>query len=266
MGFLDFFFGPKPKHLELDGDLVRKFGFSETAEIACVEAVEKCVIESLAHLKSITPLNRNNVAAEANYLAAYLYLRNSDGIDFNLDYLSDGLLDLIPAGDFEISDHVFLYMELYGEGYFTMKDRYYSKIVYQDSINKFDQYALCVKSYFSRAHRIGYYPKCIGYSVFLSTRNVHTDYSKRESKQENHIFREIYYKIERNRVDILVPQLRIKQSADIFYFADNTIKCSSKDNKLHGTLVFENTSNMDSLMSIELDNIDTCSKTLYYMI
>lgn len=62
-----------------------------------IDPVEQYVKESIANLKQYTTLNTKELEAEAIYLAAFLYMKGSSQINFELDYFSDGLLDKIPS-------------------------------------------------------------------------------------------------------------------------------------------------------------------------
>ena len=81
-----------------------------------ISPIEQYVKESVADLKKHTELSTKDLEAEAIYLAAFLYMKGSYQIDFELDYFSEGLLDKIPSGDYAVADKVFSYMMKYGEG------------------------------------------------------------------------------------------------------------------------------------------------------
>ena len=100
MGFFDFLFG-KPKDEPIQG----------------VSSIDQVVKESVEHLeKCIGKVTLEKLEAEAINLASYIYLRKGGKIDFKLDYLTEGLMDKIPSGDFRVADQVFPLMIKYGRG------------------------------------------------------------------------------------------------------------------------------------------------------
>ena len=114
------------------------------------------------------PLNTKDLEAEAIYLAAYLYLKGSYQIDFELDYFSEGLIDKIPSRNFNVADKVFSYMVKYGEGHYGVEERDYGINGYKMNIQMCSDYGSYVKSYFIRAHKIG---SGQDYNHFSSPRN-----------------------------------------------------------------------------------------------
>lgn len=90
-----------------------------------MDPVEQYVKESVADLKKHQELSTKALEAEAIYLAAFLYLKDTYQIDFELDYLSDGLLDKIRSGNFNVADKVFSYMIKYGEGFYGQEEQDY---------------------------------------------------------------------------------------------------------------------------------------------
>ena len=93
------------------------------SEAPSMDPIEQYVKESVTDLKKHMPLNTKDLEAEAIYLAAYLYLKGSYQIDFELDYFSEGLIDKIPSRNFNVADKVFSYMVKYGEGHYGVEER-----------------------------------------------------------------------------------------------------------------------------------------------
>ena len=122
MDFFDFLFGKKVKNNssnEQDPSNNKTEKKVSTKPInSGLSPVEQCVLESVTDLKQHTALSTKALEAEAIYLAAFLYMKGTFQIDFDLDYFSDGLLDKIPSGDYSVADNVFSYMMKYGEGYY----------------------------------------------------------------------------------------------------------------------------------------------------
>ena len=97
MDFFDFLFGKKK-----DDNAEKQTSSNVTSEKCepvanpvrpSMDPVEQYVKESVANLKQHTTLNTKELEAEAIYLAAFLYLKGSYQIDFELDYFSDGLIN-----------------------------------------------------------------------------------------------------------------------------------------------------------------------------
>ena len=123
MDFFDFLFGKKKEKDNSPTTSLKKETSSEVSKSArrsvepAIEPVEQYVKESVNDLKKHISLDTKSLEAEAIYLAAFLYMKGSYQIDFNLDYLSSGLLDKIPSNNFTAADKVFSYMVKYGEGH-----------------------------------------------------------------------------------------------------------------------------------------------------
>lgn len=62
---------------------------------SAIDPVEQYVKECVNDLKKHISLDTKSLEAEAIYLAAFLYLKGSYQIDFELDFLPNGLLDKI---------------------------------------------------------------------------------------------------------------------------------------------------------------------------
>src|SRR5574344_83649 len=94
MDFFDLIFGNG-----LNTDSSNNFG-----QDSCADSVELYVKESIADLKKDNELSTEKLEAEAIYLAAFLYLKDTYQIDFELDYLPKGLVNSIPSNDFTVCD------------------------------------------------------------------------------------------------------------------------------------------------------------------
>lgn len=129
MDFFDFLFGKKKEvKVEKSASSSVNDGKSKTANASTlhldnnsIDPVEQYVKESVADLKKYTSLNTKDLEAEAIYLAAFLYMKGTYQIDFELDYFSNGLLNKIPSRNYSIADKVFSYMVKYGEGLWSRR-------------------------------------------------------------------------------------------------------------------------------------------------
>ena len=113
-----------------------------------ISPIEQYVKESVADLKKHTELSTKDLEAEAIYLAAFLYMKGSYQIDFELDYFSEGLLDNIPSGDYAVADKVFSYMMKYGEGYYGSEEADYGIDGYKMNIQMCSDYGSYIKNYY----------------------------------------------------------------------------------------------------------------------
>ena len=155
MDFFDFLFGKKK-----DENAEKQTSSNVTSEKCkpvantvhpSMDPVEQYVKESVENLKQHTTLNTKELEAEAIYLAAFLYMKGSYQIDFELDYFSDGLIDKIPSRNFNVADKVFSYMVKYGEGHYGTEERDYGINGYKMNIQMCSDYGSYVKNYFIRA-------------------------------------------------------------------------------------------------------------------
>lgn len=96
MDFFDFLFGkkeeeqPKQKPSSPTGQAQR---VSQPKTSPSIDPVEQFVKESVSDLKKHATLDTKGLEAEAIYLAAFLYMKDSYQIDFELDFISSGLLE-----------------------------------------------------------------------------------------------------------------------------------------------------------------------------
>ena len=146
MDFFDFLFGKKKEKDNSPTTSLKKETSSEVSKSArrsvepAIEPVEQYVKESVNDLKKHISLDTKSLEAEAIYLAAFLYMKGSYQIDFNLDYLSSGLLDKIPSNNFTAADKVFSYMVKYGEGHYGAEERDYGINGYKMNIQMCSDY------------------------------------------------------------------------------------------------------------------------------
>lgn len=73
--------------------------------------IEQLVIESVEHLKKNNPnFSVFDLEAEAIYLASFVYLKEDCLNNFEMEYISDDILNKIQSRNYKISDEVFNYM------------------------------------------------------------------------------------------------------------------------------------------------------------
>ena len=141
MGFFDFLFG-KSK--------------DESSTLQTLSPIEQVVKESVEHLKKcLASLTSEKLEVEAINLASYIFLRKSGKIDFELDFLTKGLMEKIPAGDYNVSDKVFPLMVKYGEGKYTNKHAELGKNTgYKLNVSKDPDFASFLKGYYKSVHKV----------------------------------------------------------------------------------------------------------------
>ena len=217
MDFFDLIFGngvdSKPSS--------QKNGFDSS-----IDPVEQYVKESIANLKEQGPLTTEKLEAEAIYLAAFLYLKDTYQIDFELDYLSDGLLDRIPSGNFSVCDKVFNYVLKYGEGHYGVSERDYGLNGYKMNIQLCPDYGSYIKNYFMRAHKIG---SSNDYIVFSSPRNCLWRDGQKSCDSPTH--RDVYYKFDGNTFEFIIPPYNPLVTGTMRKIDNSTLRCQSSDGR-----------------------------------
>ncbi len=191
------------------------------------EPVEQFVKTSVNHLFNTLPnISTKELEAEGIYLAAFLYLKDSYQIDFKLDYIDQSLIDSIPSNDYSVSDKVFKYMKVYGRGYYGEEEANYGIGGYKMNIQLCQDYGSYIKNYFIRAHKIG---EGKHYDHFSSPRN--SLWKNGEQMADSPTQRDVYYKIEGNRFELMVPPYNPLVSGKVIYSSAEEIKCQSSDGK-----------------------------------
>ena len=133
------------------------FGRAKDEPIQGVSSIDQVVKESVEHLeKCIGKVTQEKLEAEAINLASYIYLRKGGKIDFDLDYLTKGLMDKIPSGDFNVADQVFPLMIKYGSnGLYLNKNAFIGKkLAYKANVQQDPEHHNFLKGYFKSVHKL----------------------------------------------------------------------------------------------------------------
>ena len=133
------------------------FGKTKDEPIQGVSSIDQVVKESVEHLKKcLGSLTSEKLEAEAINLASYIYLRKGGKIDFELDYLTKGLMDKIPSGDFKVADQVFPLMIKYGSnGLYLNKNAFIGKkLAYKANVQQDPEHHNFLKGYFKSVHKL----------------------------------------------------------------------------------------------------------------
>ena len=133
------------------------FGRATDEPIQGVSSIDQVVKESVEHLeKCIGKVTQEKLEAEAINLASYIYLRKGGKIDFELDYLTKGLMDKIPSGDFKVADQVFPLMIKYGSnGLYLNKNAFIGKkLAYKANVQQDPEHHNFLKGYFKSVHKL----------------------------------------------------------------------------------------------------------------
>lgn len=128
----------------------------ESAVVKTLPPIEQVVKESVEHLKKCSgTLTSEKLEAEAINLAFYIFLRGNDKVQFNLDFLTKGLIDKIPSGDYTFADKVFPLMVKYGEGLYTEKHASFGKnLGYKLNVTIDPDLASFLKGYYKSVHKV----------------------------------------------------------------------------------------------------------------
>lgn len=141
MGFFDFLFGKSKE---------------ESSTLQALSPIEQVVKESVEHLKkTVGTLTSEKLEAEAINLASYIFLREGGKIQFELDFLTKGLIEKIPSGDYAVSDKVFPFMVKYGDGLYTNNHADFGKNMgYKLNVTKDPEFANFLKGYYGSVHKV----------------------------------------------------------------------------------------------------------------
>ena len=141
MGFFDFLFGKSKK---------------ESSTLQSLSPIEQVVKESVEHLKKcLGTLTSEKLEAEAINLASYIFLRKSGKIHFELDFLTKGIMEKVPSGDYAVSDKVFQLMVKYGEGLYTNRHADFGMNKgYKLNVTKDPDFANFLKGYYKSVHKV----------------------------------------------------------------------------------------------------------------
>lgn len=128
----------------------------ESAVVNTFSPIEQVVKESVEHLKKCSgTLTSEKLEAEAINLASYIFLRGNDKVQFDLDFLTKGLIDKIPSGDYTFADKVFPLMVKYGEGLYTEKHASFGKNQgYKLNVTIDPDLASFLKGYYKSVHKV----------------------------------------------------------------------------------------------------------------
>lgn len=233
MDFFDFLFGKKKdEDRELQSSSAANSKSESVAKsfaqpmASSMDPVEQYVKESVENLKQHMALNTKALEAEAIYLAAFLYMKGSYQIDFELDYLSKWLLDKIPSRNFSVADKVFSYMVKYGEGYYGAEERDYGINGYKMNIQMCSNYGDYIKNYFIRAHEIG---AGKDYNHFCSPRNCL--WRNGVKAIESPTQRDIYYKFNNRTFEFMIPPYNPLVVGRVIKLNESTLRCESNDGR-----------------------------------
>lgn len=265
MDFFDFLFGKKKgenKNVSLSSTENNKLDVAKASTQpngSSMDPVEQYVKESVADLKRHMALNTKELEAEAIYLAAFLYMKGTYQIDFELDYLSHGLLDRISSRNFSVADKVFSYMVKYGEGHYGAEERDYGINGYKMNIQMCSDYGSYIKNYFIRAHKIG---SGKDYSHFSSPRNCL--WRNGEKAIDSPTQRDIYYKFDEGTFEFMIPPYNPLVVGRVVKIDDLTLRCESNDGKRTFIFHFDGTIKPSCLNYIEMYRNDKGDMVSYH--
>lgn len=262
MNFFEFLFGKKveKKSYNEQVPLNNHVNIASAKSIDLgISLVEQYVKESVEDLKKHTELSTKVLEAEAIYLAAFLYMKGSFQIDFDLDYLSDGLIDKIPSGDYSVADNVFSYMMKYGEGYYREGERDYGVNGYKMNIQLTPDYGSYIKNYFIRAHKIESGQE---YTIFSSPRNCL--WKSGIKSIDSPTQRDIYYKFIGNNFEFMIPPYNPLVTGRIVEKTLTTLRCDSSDGRRTFVFHYDGAIKPECLNFIEMFRNDKGDMVSYH--
>lgn len=118
--------------------------------------IEQVVKESVEYLKKcLGTLTSEKLEAEAINLASYIFLRKNGKIKFELDFLTKGIMEKVPSGDYAVADKVFPLTVKYGEGLYTNLHADFGKNKgYKLNVTKDPDLASFLKGYYKSVHKV----------------------------------------------------------------------------------------------------------------
>lgn len=142
MGFFEFLFN--------------KSNDESAVVVQTLSPIEQVVKESVEHLKKcLGTLTSEKLEAEAINLASYIFLRENGNVQFELDFLSKGIIDKVPSGDYTVADKVFPLVVKYGEGLYTENHASFGmNIGYKLNVTKDRDLASFLKNYYKSVHKV----------------------------------------------------------------------------------------------------------------
>lgn len=268
MDFFEFLFGKKeektPEKPSSETSQVEKVATPQPVQqkvstSSTIDPVELFVKESVSDLKKHTSLDTKGLEAEAIYLAAFLYMKDSYQIDFKLDYISEGLLDKIPSKNYSVADKVFSYMVKYGEGNYGIEERNYGVNGYKMNIQLTPDYGSYIKNYFIRAHKIG---SGKDFMLFSSPRNClwRNGIKSIDSPTQ----RDVYYKFDGNNFEFMIPPYNPLVTGRIVEKAETTLRCESGDGRRTFVFHYNGTMKPECLNYIEMYRNDKGDMVSYH--
>ena len=268
MDFFEFLFGKKeektPEKASSETSQVEKVAIPQPVQqkvstSSTIDPVELFVKESVSDLKKHTSLDTKGLEAEAIYLAAFLYMKDSYQIDFKLDYISEGLLDKIPSKNYSVADKVFSYMVKYGEGNYGIEERNYGVNGYKMNIQLTPDYGSYIKKYFIRAHKIG---SGKDFMLFSSPRNClwRNGIKSIDSPTQ----RDVYYKFDGNNFEFMIPPYNPLVTGRIVEKAETTLRCESGDGRRTFVFHYNGTMKPECLNYIEMYRNDKGDMVSYH--
>ena len=223
------------------------------------DPVEQIVITSVADLeKKNQTLDTKALEAEAIYLAALIYMKDSYQIDFEIEFLSE-LLDQIESENYKVADKVFDYMVKHGRGLYGLSEANFGVRGYKMNIQLCPEYGSYIKNYFMRAHKIGVTSE---YEHFNSPRNCLWENNVKSCDSPTQ--RDVYYKIEGNSFELMIPPYNPLVTGQIVSKTTNTIKCQSSDGKRTFIFHYNNSISPNNLYLIEMYRNDKGDMVSYH--
>lgn len=260
MDFFDFLFGKRYEKKEATQTPSKaNEDKPQSAQPFSMDSVEQYVKESVENLSTHTGLSTKVLEAEAIYLAAYLYMKGSYQIDFELDYLSTGILDKIPSKNYNVADKVFTYMVKYGGGHYGIEERDYGINGYKMNIQMCPDYGNYVKNYFIKAHKIG---SGRDFNHFSSPRNCL--WRNGEKVIDSPTQRDIYYKFDRNLFEFMIPPYNPLVTGQVVKRDESTLRCESNDGRRSFVFHFHGALRAENLNYIEMFRNDKGDMVTYH--
>jgi hypothetical protein len=218
----------------------------------------KILKQSVSNLIQNNPeLNAGDLEAEIINIASYIFLKDSNEIDFSLDYLDQDSIDALDGNDYEIVDEIIDAATILFSKYYSERHAVIAKQGVRMNIQLAEDYGSFLKSYFISKHKISV---SSDYQTFSSPNN--SLWESGVKKIDSPTQRDINYKFDfdNNAFEILINPYNPLVTGKILSKTDDKVKCRSFDN----TREFEFLLNSGQLYEVIMHRIDKGDMIKYH--
>ncbi len=216
------------------------------------------ITESIKHLiQNVQGATSDDLEAEIINLASYVYLRDSDQIDFSLDYLDQDIISSLSGYDFDVVDEIINRTKFLFPDYYSEAAALNATQGVRMNIHLMSDYGSFLKSYFISKHKIA---DGNNYKFFSSPLNSLWYNGVKHS--DSHTQRDVNYKFDSitNTFEVLISPFNPLVQGSIISMNSNLIKCLSNDKTREFEFHFIN----DHLFEVVMNRLDKGDTVKYH--